>query len=302
MNVAVLWDSAIGPDDREISSRHIRQAYELLSDASDFTVHMANYEWLESSHLSKSFTCRSGCWTAAESTPVDLIFDKTGVGDERAGFKRRINKDFDVVNPLRVEKVCSDKLLTAETFPELMPGTEPFSQEAAERFVEQDGKAVIKPRSDFGGRGVKVVSSVEDIPEEGDLVQRFKDFSSGIPGIVDGVHDLRILVMGGEKLCAFVRTPSEGVVSNVNRGGTLQKVDLSKVPEPAIRIAENVDSELRDYGKRFYSVDIGFSEGSPYLLELNSKPALVFYGDEQIKSWKEPVIRRLARYLGGFSS
>jgi len=81
--------------------------------------------------------------------------------------------------------------------------------------------------------------------------------------------------MGGEVVNAMVRTPPKGtLIANLKLGGSLKIVDISDLPQSALRIAEEVDLIFKDYPKRVYSVDMAYEGNDPYLIELNSRPGL----------------------------
>jgi glutathione synthase/RimK-type ligase-like ATP-grasp enzyme len=130
-------------------------------------------------------------------------------------------------------------------------------------------------------------------------VQKFVDSTRGIPSLdVEGVHDLRIVVLDGEPLVSYVRQPKSGLISNVSRGGSMENVELTDLPGEVLDIVEEVDEELEDYSDRLYSVDFIFDEDeNPWILELNSKPGLGFYDDKRIASWKKPLMDRVAKKL-----
>ncbi|MFB6199311.1 MAG: RimK family alpha-L-glutamate ligase [Candidatus Nanohaloarchaea archaeon] len=304
-NLAVLWDASVSDTEGDpFDKEGVEEAYQFFSkeaESRDLQLYLANYKWYKGGELEKAYVLEDGKWRVETDVAVDIVFDKFVFNEETKKLKKQIDREKEILNSPELEEICKDKLLSFKRFPELVPETGNAERSRVKRFLEEDGKAVLKPRFDWGGQGVKVIESLEGFEGGEELVQRFIDSSSGIEELgIEGVHDLRFLVLNGEVQRVLLRTPDEGFISNVNRGGSLQKVEAGKVPERAFEVVEKVDHELKSVGDRFYSVDLIFDEnGRPWVLELNSKPALAFWNDEEIAEWKKPVIRQLVRVLSG---
>jgi len=81
---------------------------------------------------------------------------------------------------------------------------------------------------------------------------------------------------------AEIRKAKKGLVSNLSRGGKDIVVDLKKVPDEVKKIVKKVDSKLKRYRPRIYTVDFIFDKNNkPWLMELNSKPG--FFGYEKYR-------------------
>ena len=301
--VAVLWDSEVEEGrDRPFEIEGLNETYRYFSDqvrAAGSDLYVAKYSWYNDSNLEKAYKYEDGSWVKVENVKVEAVFDKYRWDDTTIKMKKKVQRSHPVVNRLEMERLCKDKLESFSKFPDMVAETMVASSETVENVLET-GKAVIKPRYDFGGNGVRIIDSATEF-EEGEslLVQRFVDSSFGIPQLgVKGVHDLRVVVVAGEPVCAYVRTPDSGLISNVSMGGSMENVELDDVPEPAMNIVDEVDSRLETFEERVYSVDMVFDEsGKPWVLELNSKPGLNFYGDESVEKWKKPVVDRIAELL-----
>lgn len=300
--IAVLWDSEVNWEgDEPFVDETFNSSYEYFSESAEKEggeVYIAKYSWW-SSGLEKAFVYRNGGWRKVEDVEIDVVFDKYRFDEETVKLKKQLEKEIPVLNPFDLEKLCKDKLLTYESFPDYVAETYEADESSVEGILEK-GKAVLKPRYDFGGKGVEVIDSLKDYDfEEGVLVQKFVDSTHGIPSLgVKGVHDLRVIVMDGEPLVSYIRQPESGLISNVHRGGSMENVKLEKVPEKVFDMVEEVDEHLERYSDRLYSIDFIFDENeTPWILELNSKPGLGFYSDDRIASWKKPLIDRAAKKL-----
>lgn len=187
-----------------------------------------------------------------------------------------------LINPSELDALCRNKERTIERFSRHFPRSVLVrsAQDLPVSLATLSGDMLVaKPTDSWGGHGVfvgprnKLPENVERYPA---LVQEFIDTSNGIPGIVEGTHDLRILLVGGRVALCYVRTPPDGtVVANVAQGGKIILVPNEKIPSDALAIAMAIDAEMSDFGKRVYSVDMGLHEGREWkLFELNPQPGL----------------------------
>src|SRR6185436_9953431 len=119
----------------------------------------------------------------------------------------------------------------------------------------------------------EIAQSIHSFPY---LIQEFIDTSAGVPGIVEGIHDFRIVAVSGEPVVCYVRTPPPGKkLANVAQGGKEIHVTLDRIPQEALALFQQVDDALARFPKRVYSVDMGRNvDGRWMIIELNSKPGL----------------------------
>ena len=128
------------------------------------------------------------------------------------------------------------------------------------------GPLVLKPLFGSQGRGLRLITTVEDLPPPEELggvyyLQRFAGNDEG------GFHDYRVLVSGGRALAAMRRTGA-GWITNVKRGGRPDAIPLSG---DFRRLALGA---ARAVGADFCGVDIIVPRGAePMILEVNSMPA-----------------------------
>lgn len=209
-----------------------------------------------------------------DDVEADLIYDKGHfVPDESA----RMSNDRELTD------ICTDKFRTVREFPSLNPKTflvhnkEELHQSLAD--IPTDAFVVAKPVDLEEGIGViianpaKVEEAVTKFPY---LVQEFIDTSGGIPGIVDGMHDLRMVVIEGDIVVSYIRTPPPGkMTANVSQGGQEIEVLPEQLPAEAKAIVEEVDKVFSKFARRAYSVDVGRNkDGSWKIIELNAKTGL----------------------------
>lgn len=192
-----------------------------------------------------------------------------------------------VINEPELDELCTDKLKTAEHFPEYSPATR-LGREAWEVGMlasEIPGTFIVaKPPDLEAGQGVligpreEVLQSITTYPV---LLQEFIDTSGGIPSLARGRHDLRIISMRGKPIVSYMREPQDGTyVSNVAQGGRLTEVALSAVPPDALALWKKVDDTFTRFPFRFYTTDVGLhSSGAWKLIELNAKPGISHFGE-----------------------
>ncbi len=185
-----------------------------------------------------------------------------------------------VVNDPALEELCTNKAKTYQKFSSFFPLTIRVESRkelpaALDRLPGE--RAVAKPIDGDRGRGVMIGPKNEigkQISRFPYLLQEFMDTSGGIPGLVEGMHDFRIIFAGDAIAACYVRTPPPGkMLANVAQGGKEIAIDPADIPPPALAIAQAVDHELSEFPHRLYSVDLArTADGSWKIIELNSQP------------------------------
>ena len=263
--------------------------------------YIANYLQYSDGVLEEAYVVNDNDeWGRTEEVNIDGVFDKFVFNDDTFDLKKRIAEQVGILNDPELERLCKDKLETARVFPRVSE-TRKATRENI-RDILSDGKAVVKPRYDFGGRGVQIIDSLEEldpVDSEDHVVQRFIDSSSGVPDTdYDGVHDLRAYVVNGEITFGLLRSPEEGLVSNVGQGGNQYLFPKDRFRPDALQIVEEVKEELSEFSPSLYSVDmIYYTEGKPWIVELNSKPGLSYYTDEEMKDSSIKTVEKLSKAL-----
>ncbi len=205
---------------------------------------------------------------------LDLIYDKGYfVGDARSR----------LLNDAEMNRICVDKRETVRMFPDISPKTlEVNNAQALERALDDwpSPTIVAKPVDGAEAKGV-VIGSRDDVLAAKHvypiILQQFVDTSGGIPGIVEGVCDLRTIMIDGEVGLTYARQAKKGtLISNVSKGGKEIEVLPEQRPPEVIEIAKDIDRRFQAMSKhRVFSADMApDKDGKWYLIELNSKPGL----------------------------
>lgn len=227
-----------------------------------------------------------------ENITADIIYDK--------GSFIRVD-DTQILNPDFVHTIAANKSETYKHFSQYQPLSIlcTTKEQAFEAIDSLSGTmAVIKTLTGNGGNGVRIepkVQVLQTIPTVYPiLVQEFIDTSVGIKDFVEGYHDLRLKIGGGEIWGGTLRTPAEGEYrANVAQGGTERHLFPWEIPEVAQKLALEIDKYFKDY-PRYYAIDFANTTQGWKLIELNSKPGLSpIHLSEQSKN----ITDRLARYL-----
>lgn len=203
---------------------------------------------------------------------VDVIFNKGDlIADETAN----------VVNRQELEDFCTDKWKTYQAFPELFPRTLLAQNEAEFKEALKQFSSMVTVKPVDGWRGIDVhIGSAETIAQKPMefpcLVQDFIDTSGGIPDITTGLHDLRMIVVNGKMIYAYIRVPPpNSYISNYAQGGKWFEVPADKLPAGALEVFRTIDARMSGFPLRIYSVDVGLHKGTEWkIFELNSKPAV----------------------------
>lgn len=208
---------------------------------------------------------------------ADLVYNKNS-GDVFV----EIN-DCPIINQLELEKICGDKVLTAQIFPEISPLTAIINsyQEFLDENFEPEKLVVLKQNYGWGGEGVYILPANE-VTEDlfanwtGIVLQEFLDSSLGIPGVTDGYHDLRICVVDNKPTNALVRIPKEGTLTaNISLGGTGLSIALDQIPQEVYDLLDTVIQKLDKYSPSIYAADFMNSQNGWKLIELNARPGLL---------------------------
>lgn len=304
VNITVLWDREIDFDGQDpLHEPDLSRTYEefcRIADRKGGKMVISNFRYFEDGVLQKGVFHESGEWHRCSDFEVNVVYDKYKFDGKTRQLKKIITEKFHVINKFGLERICKDKLMTYKQFQGIVPETRVATKENVRRMLSESPKVVLKPRYDYGGEGVELIDSIEDFePGENLLAQKFMDASKGYEELgVKGVHDLRVLVINGSPQAAYFRLADEGFISNVSMGGSIKFIDNEEIPEAALEKVREVSGVLEKWNPSFYSVDMVFdSEDEVHVLELNSKPGLNFYDDEEIRGRKKPVMENLIDQL-----
>lgn len=298
-SIGVLWDKEVDWEGQTPFGNRSDETYRYLSslaDSRDVKLLLGNYNWYSQGSMDKAWVYNGG-WNRHEDLEVEGVFDKFLYNKKTFELKKRINSEVGIINNPELERICKDKFLTYQKFSNWMPETRKASESAVANMLRKHGKVVLKPRFAYGGEGIHILEEkrLPDIELEEYIVQEFVDSSEGINDLVEGVHDLRAIIAGGEVKGSYIRHNSGGEISNVSQGGEKKPLKVEEFPNKAEKIVKNVKRDLGFSDISIYSVDLFFnSEGRPYIIELNSKPGLTVY-DEETKKRIKPVMTELIK-------
>jgi glutathione synthase/RimK-type ligase-like ATP-grasp enzyme len=226
-----------------------------------------------------------------ENVRADLVFEKGGFTGE--GVK--------VLNPPFVHKIAASKAETYRHFAKYQPKSIIAEDLASLKraFEDLPGELiVVKEPESNGGRAVQIgpkAEVLERLPQAYPLiVQEFVDTSVGVPGLVDGIHDIRVKIGGGRIFGGMVRQPAPGEYrANLAQGGTSRHLTADELPEEPLRIAREIDCFFEKHD-RYYAIDFANTAQGWKMIELNSKPGL---SPQAISPAAKQVTQQLADYL-----
>lgn len=277
-NIAVYFTDP-GEDDYPFSIPLYRTVYrELAEDISSldgaFWVVRGQESYTGNNRFSHAW-CFDGTWFSHMDPPdtFDLLWNKGNIVHDGKG---------EMINHPELTALCDDKWKSYNLFPSLHAKTVIVREgeditSAASNMAK--GMIVGKTLHGFGGTGVFIGKSADVLPKlmllpKPIILQEFIDASQGIPGLCDGLHDLRIIMLNGKPSLSYIRTPPSGeFTANVSRGGKEIEVPIAFIPCEALSIANLVDEQFKKFHRRLYTVDIARRrDGIWKLIEINSKP------------------------------
>jgi len=108
-------------------------------------------------------------------------------------------------------------------------------------------------------------------------VQEYIETGAGVPGITEGRHDMRVVIINGQAIIATLRTPPDGgYKSNIGYGGVTSLIGIEDIPAELRGLCAKIDEILAPYGsERLYSADFGLTEHGWRLFEINAMPGTI---------------------------
>ncbi|MCW1930070.1 MAG: ATP-grasp domain-containing protein [Candidatus Kerfeldbacteria bacterium] len=217
------------------------------------------------------------------------------------GTHLRMTEGANVVNRTELTEICKDKFKTYELFSEFMSPTFLLTEENAADVMKKitTDKVVIKPVTGTEGRGIVIVAPQEfsyDMlePHKPYIAQEFVDCSEGMPGIMKGLHDLRMYIYNGVAGFAEYRQPKQGsYLANIAQGGSLTVLDPQTLPQWALDFVPQIDSKFTQFTPRIYTIDLMYANGRPYLVELNSQPGMPWSDWEYFTPMQQKIFETL---------
>jgi glutathione synthase/RimK-type ligase-like ATP-grasp enzyme len=210
---------------------------------------------------------------------IDLVYDRS------AGVKFPPSNDESLVwvNEPSFKILAWDKWSACKVIGEYMPQTLLLENENEIQKVVPLIKSdwvVLKPFNGLKGIGIFIGSKSDALSFKFNkkynryIVQEFVDTAGGIPGIVSGKHDLRIVIINGKVVWCHVREPvGKSFLANAAQGGNLTEVDYAKVPASVKSIVEKISKLFYSkFDNPVYSLDFGIDkDGTPKIFEINDQ-------------------------------
>ncbi|MDD9952880.1 MAG: RimK family alpha-L-glutamate ligase [Candidatus Woesearchaeota archaeon] len=149
---------------------------------------------------------------------------------------------------------------------------------------------VLKLLRGFGGKGVMMLKSEEELRPVLDTLQVFNEFPLSQKFIPNEGHDIRALVIGDDVL--GIKRQSEGTEwrANVSQGGSAELVDLDEnITEMARQIATFLGMDI-------CGVDFIETPDGPVFLEVNCTPGIFkdYFGSGLAKKMLEHIYNRVS--------
>jgi hypothetical protein len=210
----------------------------------------------------------------------DMIFLK--------GYDIHLSPSDRTLNNIAMENVCKNKLETYQVFSQYMAPTFELTAENYQSVIDRihTEMMVIKPIFGTEGKGIHVMKKSAftlDVlaTTQRYFAQQFVDSSGGVPGIVAGLHDMRLILFNGTAKNSYIRQPKQGsYLANIAQGGSFLHVPIQKIPASALQMAKDIDSHFSQYTPRLYAIDLMYEQAIPYLVELNDQPGMPFMDED----------------------
>jgi glutathione synthase/RimK-type ligase-like ATP-grasp enzyme len=263
----------------------------------------ASYEWYDYKKrffkYAWVFEKSSGTWKRAYNIRPDLIYDKTKATPEAYLKSSLIRTSYVFFNNIEFSKIIDNKLAVGMLFPNWSRKSHLIESlkhlAAVLNKIDKKQRLVLKPTNLSGGKNVFIGTPAELMKEAKKakieptdwMLQDFIDSSNGIPGIMKGVHDLRLVLIGTSVIYSYYRRPAEGsLLANLAQGGSMEIVPLKKIPKNVFPIIEKANQLFSGFEHRVYTIDLMFDKSKrPWIVELNSMPGM-YFAPGQLKTRK----------------
>lgn len=205
--------------------------------------------------------------------------------------------------------LSADKFQQATVFRQRMPRTVLLAEFLSLKSVQNlfTDRIVLKHRYWSGWKDISLVDKsdiinnkeIYKLKRKEYVVQEYIDFSGWIPDLAVGIHDFRIVVLGGEKKYVEIREPKDKneFRSNVALWWHMALYDIDIIPPALHEILDTMISLVTKIcgESMFCSFDFGYANDTWYLIEINSSPWIEF--DEHDLERQKQVYQDLAEYF-----
>jgi glutathione synthase/RimK-type ligase-like ATP-grasp enzyme len=209
---------------------------------------------------------------------VDLVYDRTG----GRSFPLK-NDTLQVVDNFDFKHLAWDKWAQYQEVGEYMAKTVLVDKKEVKGSIEplETDFIVMKPTNGLKGLGIYIGTKADALSftfpyGEKYIAQEFVETKNGIPGITNGRHDLRVVIINGKPVWSHVRIPPEGEYkanTSGRNGGKLEEISILELPDSVLKIVQKVAKKFSEkYDSPVYSLDFGFdTNGKPWVFEINDQ-------------------------------
>lgn len=241
-------------------------------------------------------------WILVHSIIPDVIYDKAAMNATTVPIKEALLEHYPIINHPDFTRHAGSKLEVSRAFGEFAkPYYRVNSKEELTDILAKlpDTLVVVKPEHGNSGDGVLIAEKAEVLERATfpALVQEFIDSSRGIPGVMQGLHDLRLIYRDETLVYAYYRTPKTGsYLANVAQGGKQTMIVEEDIPDSVWPIVAAIQAYYAAFSPKIYTIDLIFDlVGKPWIVELNTMPGL--YPDESERPHIEKLYRAIIRAL-----
>lgn len=192
-----------------------------------------------------------------------------------------VGDDTNVINSNAFKTLVSNKWFSYLSYQSYFPKTVIFNSEETFKDVLRDlntESVVVKPATGYGGYGVRLVDRNNPVLGADSfsnkntyfLAQDFMETGVGIKGIVEGRHDLRVIIVNGIVVKSFLRTPKSGDFrSNWSQGGTFNQVLIQTLPGELLAFIKPLIEEIKTkYNNPYFAIDVANTKDGYKIIEL----------------------------------
>ena len=226
----------------------------------------------------------------------DVVYQYTNVAGD--GFDNAIP----IVDSVKFKNWCPDKWNQYELLSDLMPKSFLIkTRDDLQRYLEEvkTSKAVIKPRKGQKGENI-IVFDKASFPEIDEnilntkwyILQDFHDTNVLVPGIVSGLHDIKLITVGDE-VFANLRVPEAGK-EFCTYDSPYTEIPIDRLSKEVINLHKKVKEKIDAlFPRQLYTVDIGITKNGPIVFELNSHTAFPYVHFEYADKFFNAIIKHI---------
>lgn len=171
-------------------------------------------------------------------------------------------------------------------------------------------RIVLKPVQSSSGKGIEFFGKDELLSKKDAyywlgylyIVQEFIDFSGWCEGIAEGIHDVRLVYIGGNLSHSTLRQPKAGSLkSNVWAWWTEQFLSLDRIPGEVIQLADAIIHRLGIDEKNIFSLDFWYAREQHrwYLFEINHSPWVFL--EDLLDCFRETYAKNVANFISSLA-